>query len=205
MTTTAASRTTAAATEPPRDLRGFWRTSLWRTSLAILLPLPLLGIGLTYLLFPGASRANFSDELAAVSDHPGRMELLGWLEVPFFLGMVRRAWPSPGCADGEHPCSRPSPPRSSGSRRRPGHPPPRAEVGIALFLLAGVMAGLAVLGAAVWRSRTAPVWAGLALIVAGPTHPFAPNLTLSGCGAHPRGGRLAGVSWGPIRSGRRQR
>ena len=73
----------ADTTRSVRDLR-----TLWRTALAILLPLPLLGLGLTYLLFPGPSRASFAAELAAVTEHPGRMALLGWLEVPFFVGMV---------------------------------------------------------------------------------------------------------------------
>lgn len=167
MTTTAAVRTTTAAAKPPRDLRRFWRASV-----AILLPLPLLGLGLTYLLFPGASRASFADELAAVTDHPGRMVLLGWLEVPFFLGMV------PACLGVAWLCRRGAPvlatsaavltatgfgagfallphtdlatalgtgvdPAALERIEDAGWAAPRAELGIALFLLAGVMLGLA--------------------------------------------------------------
>lgn len=223
-TTTAAARTAATSTKPPRDLRGFWRTTL-----AILLPLPLLGIGTTYLLFPGTSRSNFSDELTAVTEHPGRMELLGWLELPFFLGMV------PACLAVAWVCRRGAPRLATiaavltatgfgagfallphtdlAAALATGADPavlervdeaawaaPRAEVGIILFLLAGVMAGLAVLGAALWRSRTVPIWVGLALLIAGPTHPFAPNLILSGLGLILGAVGFAGVSWHLLRT-----
>ena len=77
---------------------------------------------------------------------------------------------------------------------------PRAELGIALFLLGGVMIGLALLGVALLRSRTAPVWAGIALIIAGPTHPFAPNTTLSGLGLILAAIGFAGASWYLLRT-----
>ena len=176
-----------------------------------MLPLPLLGLALTYLLFPGPSRASFAAELAAVTEHPARMALIGWLEVPFFVGMV------PACLGVAWLCRRRAPVLATlggtltavgfgaGFALLPGGDlaaalasgvdpaalervedaswaAPRAELGIVLFLLGGVMIGLALLGLGLWRSHTAPVWAGIALIIAGPTHPFMPNTTVSGLG-----------------------
>lgn len=223
MTTTATYPTTGS-TRVRRDPRTFWRVTL-----AILLPLPLLCLGLTYLLFPGPSRAAFADEVAAVTDHPVRMALLGWLEVPFFLGMV------PACLAVAWICRRGAPGLATvagaltavgfgagfallphgdlAGALQAGVDPavlervddaawaaPRAELGIGLFLLGGVMIGLAVLGAALWRSRVVPFWFALALIIAGPTHPFAPNTTFSGLGLILGAVGFAGVSWALLRS-----
>ena len=77
---------------------------------------------------------------------------------------------------------------------------PRAEVGIVLFLLGGVMIGLALLGIAMWRSRVVPIWVALALVVAGPTHPFMPNPTVSGLGLILGAVGFAGASWALLRS-----
>jgi hypothetical protein len=224
VTTLGSAAATGRPTRPPRDLRPFWRTGL-----AVLLPLPLLGLSLTYLLFPGTSRASFASELAAVTEHPGRMVLLAWLEVPFFLGMV------PACLAVAWLCRRRAPVLATiagvltaagfgggfallphtdlASALAAGLDPavlervddagwaaPRAEVGIVLFLLGGVMAGLAMLGIALLRSRTAPWWAGLALILAGPTHPFMPNTLVSGLGLLLGAVGFAGVSWALLRS-----
>jgi hypothetical protein len=225
MTTLESAAPTTRSTREPRDLR-----TLWRTALAILLPLPLLGLGLTYLLFPGPSRASFAAELAAVTEHPGRMALLGWLEVPFFVGMV------PACLGVAWLCRRRAPVLATlggtltavgfgaGFALLPGGDlaaalasgvdpavlervedaswaAPRAELGIVLFLLGGVMVGLALLGIALWRSHTAPVWAAIALIIAGPTHPFMPNTTVSGLGLLLGAAGFAGASWYLLRSG----
>jgi hypothetical protein len=225
MTTVESPAGTGRPNRIPRDLR-----TLWRTSLAVLLPLPLLGLALTYLLFPGTSRASFASELTAVTEHPGRMVLLGWLEVPFFVGMV------PVCLAVAWLCRRRAPVLATiagvltavgfaaGFALLPhgdlatalaagvdpvvlerlddaGWAAPQAELGIVLFLLGGVMIGLAVLGLAVLRSRTAPWWAGLALIVAGPTHPFMPNTLVSGLGLLLGAAGFAGVSWYLLRAG----
>lgn len=214
----------AKTTRSPRDLRPFWRTAI-----ALLLPLPLLGLSLTYLLFPGPSRASFAAEVAAVTDHPARMAMLGWLHLPFFLGMV------PACLAVAWLCRRRAPVLATfagtltaagfgagfallpdgdlAAALQTGVDPavlermddaawaaPRAEVGIVLFLLGGLMAGLALLGVALVRSRTAPLWAGIALIIAGPTHPFAPNTTLSGLGLLLGAAGFAGVSWALLRA-----
>lgn len=226
MTTTHPATTTATepTTRVPRDLRGFWRTTL-----AVLLPLPLLGLSLTYLLYPGTSRASFADELAAVTAHPGRMVLLNWLEVPFFVGMV------PVCLAVAWVCRRRAPVLATvagtltavgfggGFALLPhgdlatslaagldpavlervddaGWAAPQAEIGIVLFLLGGVMIGLAMLGITLLRSRTAPWWAGLALILAGPTHPIMPNTLTSGLGLVLGAIGFAGVSWYLLRT-----
>jgi len=72
---------------------------------------------------------------------------------------------------------------------------PLANLAIGLFLLGGVMIGLALLGIALWRSRVVPIWFALALIIAGPTHPFTPNTTISGLGLILGAVGFAGVSW----------
>ena len=54
----------------------------------MLLPLPLLCLGLTYLLYPGTSRAAFAADVAEPRPTTPSEALLGWLEVPFLVGMV---------------------------------------------------------------------------------------------------------------------
>lgn len=216
--------TPAETTPSRRDLRTFWRTAT-----ALLLPLPLLCLGLTYLLYPGSSRASFAGEVAAIADHPVRMALLGWLEVPFFVGMV------PACLAVAWVCRRGAPVLATiagaltalgfgaGFALLPGGDlaaalqtgvdpavlervddaswaAPRAELGIVLFLLGGVMVGLAMLGIALWRSRVVPYWFALALVIAGPTHPFTPNTTISGLGLILGAVGFAGVGWHLLRS-----
>ena len=41
---------------------------------------------------------------------------------------------------------------------------------------------LPLLGIALWRSRVAPRWMAIALIVGGVTHPFLPNHVIAGIG-----------------------
>ena len=195
----------------------------------MLLPLPLLCLGLTYLLYPGSSRASFAGEVAAVADHPVRMALLGWLEVPFFVGMV------PACLAVAWLCRRGAPVLATiagaltalgfgaGFALLPGGDlaaalqagvdpavlervddaswaAPRAELGIVLFLLGGVMIGLAMLGIALWRSRVVPIWFALALVIAGPPTRSARTRRSVGLGLILGAVGFAGVSWYLLRS-----
>jgi hypothetical protein len=55
------------------------------------------------------------------------------------------------------------------------------QIGSLLFILA-ITFGLLLLGIALWRSRVAPAWMGIALAVGGFTHPFMPTHTAAGVG-----------------------
>ena len=55
-------------------------------------------------------------------------------------------------------------------------------------------------GIALWRSRWVPIWVALALVVAGPTHPFMPNTLVSGLGLILGAVGFAGVGWYLLRS-----
>lgn len=51
-----------------------------------------------------------------------------------------------------------------------------------LLFIAGITFGLLLLGIALWRSRVAPAWMGLALAIGGFTHPFLPGHLAQGLG-----------------------
>ncbi|MEU4393288.1 hypothetical protein [Kribbella sp. NPDC023855] len=201
----------AATTEPkavraPRDVRGFWRVLL-----AVVAPLPMLFMGVYYLISPVDGDAPFQETLAAVTADPGRFELMQWLQVPFFLlipAMFAAAW-----------VSRRRAPRlataggllavggmSAGFFLLPGvvglqyltvhdgldagameklaaafEKQPTVQIGGLLFILA-VTVGLLLLGIALWRSRVAPAWMGIALALGGFTHPFLPGHLAAGIG-----------------------
>ena len=219
--TTAAEPTTKAA-RPPRDLRTFWRRTL-----AVLLPLPLLSIGVSYLLSPTNEDGSFADSIRYAENGQGMYELLDWVELPFLVGMV------PACLAAAWVARRGAPVLATiagvltalgfGAGFAGNFPgdrtmaraivelgldrntveqlnnymwqQPIANLAIGLFLLGGVMMGLALLGIALWRSRVVPIWFGLAFVIAGPTHPFMPNATLAGLGLILGAVGFAGVSW----------
>jgi hypothetical protein len=58
---------------------------------------------------------------------------------------------------------------------------PTALLGGLMFILA-ITVGLLLLGIALWRSRVAPAWMGLALAAGGLTHPFMPGHVAAGTG-----------------------
>ena len=225
--TTTTSRTTDAepttkATHPPHDLRTFWRRTL-----AVLLPLPLLAIGISYLLGPIHENGSFADSIVYAENGQGLYELRNWVELPFLIGMV------PACLAAAWVARRGAPVLATiaavltalgfGAGFAGNFPgdrtmataivelgldrgtveqlntymwqQPIASLAIGLFLLGGVMVGLALLGVALWRSRVVPFWFALAFIIAGPTHPFMPNTTLAGLGLILGAVGFAGVSW----------
>jgi len=51
-----------------------------------------------------------------------------------------------------------------------------------LWFIVGIVIGLGMLGVALWRSRQAPAWTGIALALGGATHPFLPGNTAQGIG-----------------------
>jgi hypothetical protein len=52
----------------------------------------------------------------------------------------------------------------------------------AFMFITGIVFGLGLLGAALWRSRAVPAVFGIALMVGGITHPFLPNTLAAGVG-----------------------
>ncbi len=64
----------------PRDVRTFWRVLL-----AVLAPLPMLGLGAYYLLSPIDGGAPLESTVAAYAADPVRAELLPYLQLPFLF------------------------------------------------------------------------------------------------------------------------
>jgi hypothetical protein len=219
--TTAASK---KAVRKPRDVRGFWRVLL-----AVAAPVPMLFMGLYYLISPVDGDAPFEETVAAVAADPGRFELMQWLQVPFFLlipAMFAAAW-----------VSRRTAPRlataggllsvggmSAGFFLLDGVVTPEyltvhagldggtlekisaameeqatVQLGGLLFILA-VMFGLLLLGIALWRSKVAPAWMGIALAFGGFTHPFMPGHLAAGAGLVIAAIGFAGASVALLRS-----
>ncbi len=200
--------TTAApqAVRAPRDVRGFWRVLL-----AVVAPVPMLFMGLYYLLSPVDGGASFESTLAAVAEHQDRYQWLPWLQVPFFLlipamfataWVTRRAMPRLATAGGLLAVGG----ISAGFFLLPGveslqyltvrngldvstmtkldsllEDAPTLQIGSLLFILA-ITFGLLLLGIALWRSRVAPAWMGIALALGGFTHPFMPGHLAAGIG-----------------------
>jgi hypothetical protein len=216
--------TVKTKTDAARDVRGFWRVLL-----AVVAPLPMLFMGLYYLLSPVDGDAPFATTLAAVTADPGRFQLLQWLQVPFFLlipAMFAAAW-----------AARRTAPRlataggllavggiSAGFFLLPGvvgpeylvvhdgldaatmekfadaaEKQPTMMIGGLLFILA-ITFGLLLLGIALWRSRVAPAWMGIALAVGGFTHPFMPGHLAAGAGLVVAAIGFAGASIALLRS-----
>jgi hypothetical protein len=68
-------------------------------------------------------------------------------------------------------------------------------LGIAsLLFIVGIVFGLGLLGAALWRSRYVPAWVGIAVMVGGATHPFIPHHVGQGIGPLVAAAGFAGVS-----------
>lgn len=71
-----------------------------------------------------------------------------------------------------------------------------------LLFLVGIVIGLGLLGAALWRGRAVPAWVGVAVLVGGVTHPFLPGHTAQGVGLLVLAAGYAGGAAAFARSGR---
>ena len=196
----------ATRTQPP-DVRGFWRALL-----AIVAPLPMLLMGVQYVLLPVDGGAPFEETITAFAANKDRLDLLEWLQVPFLVLLVpatfavvwatRRATPRlttagalvalTGLLAGFGILG--GAPRLENITVSHGLDVATTERIVTavgehpltliggLLFILGVTVGLLLLGIALWRSRVAPAWMGFALAAGGFTHPFMPGHVVAGIG-----------------------
>ena len=197
----------ARDTKPLRDVRGFWRILL-----AVIAPLPVLAKALFYILIPVDGDAGFTDTVAAFTAHRDLLNVLKFLDVIFVVGMIpatyavawvaRRGAPrlatagaaialtgflvgfgllggveTPALVTAQHGLDA----TAMASLNDALMTEPLLGIGSLLFIV-GIVFGLGLLGAALWRSRYAPAWMGVALMVGGATHPFIPGHLGQGVG-----------------------
>lgn len=223
-TETTTSTATAAAAKPLRDVRGFWRVLL-----AILAPLPMLAEGIYYVLVPVAGDSSFPDTVAAFAAHKQLMEVITWFGAVFVVGLIpatfavawvaRRGAPRLttwgagiallGFMTGFPMLGGPIntsymtvhaglDATSMGTLDDALHNQPLLGVASLLFIV-GIVFGLGLLGLALWRSRVAPAWMGIALALGGFTHPFIPNHVGQGIGLLVAAVGFAGASYALLR------
>jgi len=192
---------------PLRDLRGFWRVLL-----AVIAPLPMLAKGVYYLLVPVEGGASFEDTFAAFAAHRDLIDVLVWLDAVFVVGLIpatyavawvaRRGAPrlttagavislvgffagiallggaiTPSGLAVQHNLD----PAAVAALDRAAEGHPLVSLASLLFIV-GVVLGLGLLGAGLWRSGYVPAWAGIAVMAGGITHPFIPHHVGQGIG-----------------------
>jgi hypothetical protein len=199
--------TVAATGRPLRDVRGFWRVLL-----AVVAPLPMLAKAVYYLITPVAGGADFDVTVRAFAADKGLAGTLRLLDVVFCVLLIpavfavawaaRRGAPRLttagafltllGCLTGFGLLGGITTPPYLAAVRGIDIDAMRALdsamendpitlVAGGLFI-AGIVFGLGLLGAALWRSRAVPAWFGIALMVGGITHPFIPSAVGQGLG-----------------------
>ena len=199
-----ATRTTM---KPLRDIRGFWRILL-----AVIAPLPMIAKGIYYLLTPVGGDTNFRDTVAAYEANKTLVTNLRWFDAVFLLLLIPAiyavAWVSRrgaprlttagafisllGCLAGFGLTGGVATPElltvmnnldvDTMSRiYDAAQTDPIGGIAGLLFII-GIVFGLGLLGAALWRSRAVPAWMGIALMFGGITHPFIPHQIGQGVG-----------------------
>ncbi|MDP9843878.1 hypothetical protein [Streptosporangium lutulentum] len=192
--------TDTAAGRPPRDLRRFWRVLL-----AVVAPLPMLALAIHTLLSPVAGGTGFKDTVAAYAAHRQLADSLQWVNAVFVIGLVPAAFAVAWVSRRGAPRLATAGALLSLSAFLSAFPTlpddntlalltvqekldlttvekldqalwatPLVSITSGLFIL-GLTIGLGLLGAALWRSRVAPAWMGIALMVGAVTHPFIPG------------------------------
>ena len=189
----------ARAARPARDLRRFWRTTA-----AVVAPLPLLALAGENLVAPFPLGAAMTRTIAGTAADPGAARIGLWLSAVFGLGIVpatmvvawvaRRGAPRLALAGGivtlaafAAGAQAPASDLAALVAAQKGLEPalvaalddavwahPGVGVPVLLFLL-GQTVGLVLLGLALWRARVAPAWVGPALAVSGPAHLLMPG------------------------------
>ena len=210
---------TRTTTKTTADTRTYWRVLL-----AVIAPLPLLAMGVSYLVSPTDGDADVATTVAGIEAHPGRA-LVSMLTGPLFVMFLPPATAALAWV----------------SRRRA---PRLTTVGASLTLLgllagfatlpagnniawiaarkdldlgiiqtledalwaqpasgvgiilflAAITIGLPLLGIAMWRSKAAPRWMAVCLIAGTATHMFTPGHIAQGIGLLVGALGFAGVS-----------
>ncbi|MEV1203265.1 hypothetical protein [Microbispora rosea] len=200
-------RTAATPQKPPRDVRGFWRVLL-----AVVAPLPMLGMGLNYLFSPVDGGESFEATVAAYAAHEQAAGVLRWFALPFLVGLIpatfavawvaRRGAPRLTTAGAllallgdlaGFPLIRGGDDLAyltvtrhfdvaTMARIQNALEDDPVQLVASLLFIVGIVVGLLLLGLALWRSGAAPAWMGVLLAAGGFTHPFMPGHTASGIG-----------------------
>jgi hypothetical protein len=217
---------TPAVAKPRADVRTFWRVLL-----AVVAPLPMLAKGVYYLISPVRGDADFDITTRAFTADPGLAETLRMLDVVFCLLLIpavyavvwaaRRGAPRltsiggflslTGCLAGFGLMGGVATPpyltaikgidaNAMRALETVTENDPVYQVASLLFI-AGIVLGLGLLGAALWRSRVAPAWFGIALLLGGATHPFIPGSVGQGVGLLVAAVGFAGASVALLRTG----
>jgi len=204
--------TTISPATAPTPVRTHDARRFWQGLLAVVVPLPMLAKGISYLIIPVDGDASVQRTVDALQSRPGLAETLVWLDVVFCVLLVpsligacwlsRRGAPRLTTAAGlvavggtlvgiallggpltpfqmvlRHDLDTSS--MTALSDAAEGD----AVVAVgSLCFIAGIVIGLAVLGAALWRSRQVPPVAALAVLLGGCTHPFLPGHVAQGIG-----------------------
>ena len=204
---TTRTETTAAHRQPPRDTRGFWRILL-----AVIAPLPMLTNAIYYLLSPTDGDAPFEENVTAAIAHTERMSALEWIQMPFVTLLIPATFAVAWVARRGAPkltttgalialtgfCvgfgGLPGTVSLANLTAKAGLDPAAvSQLSVAiekhpiiqlsgLLFIVGITIGLLLLGIALWRSRIAPAWMGIALALGGFTHPFLPGHLTQGIG-----------------------
>jgi hypothetical protein len=216
--------TEPAPARPLRDTRGFWRILL-----AVILPMPMLAKGVYYLLTPVAGDVTFEESVTELQARAELLETLKWLDAVFVVTLIpatiavawvaRRGAPrlttvgavialsgflagiallggvvTPAMVTVQHDLDVTSMAALDDALQQ------EPLLGIAsLLFIAGIVLGLGLLGVALMRSRYAPAWVGIAVLVGGATHPFIPNAVGQGIGLFVAAAGFAGVGVGLLR------
>jgi hypothetical protein len=209
----------------PHDARGFWRILL-----AVVAPLPMLAKGIYYLLIPVDGGAEFDTTLAAFRDHPGLASGLMYLDAVFVtlllpatvavVVVARRGAPrlttwaaaitltgfltgftllggvtTPALLTVRHGLD------PSAMKQMSAALESEPLLGVAsLLFIVGVVIGLGLLGAALWRSRAVPAVFGILLMLGGSTHPFIPGHVGQGIGLLVAAAGFAGAGLALLRT-----
>lgn len=223
-TGTSTQTATAEAARSVWDARGYYRKAL-----AIVAPVPLAAMGVVYVVNDVPGGAPFEEVVAAVAGRTDLLLTMAWVSALFFallipavLAVAAVTWrrvprltaiavtltvPGFATAFGVLPNDTALAilthdlgldVAAVGALDEAWWAQPLPSLAALVFLL-GIVVGLTLLGIALWRSRLAPAWMGIALIVGGATHPFLPSTLAQGVGLLVGAVGLAGASLALVR------
>lgn len=206
-TDTGAASAEPRARKPLRDVRGFWRILL-----AVVAPLPMLGMGLYNVFSPVDGGESFEATVSAYAAHEDLIGVVRYLAVPFVVLMIPATFAVAWVARRGAPRLATAGALLALLGQLAGFPLNQGGDALAyltvtndfdvatmaklqqaleeepaaliagLLFIIGIVFGLLLLGLALWRSGAAPAWMGIALALGGFTHPFMPGHVAGGIG-----------------------